>query len=429
MEKFYNEEVCNSLVKVLKSTCDNKVVCVDGAWGAGKTFFCKRLVDDNHNEFAFVEIDAFEHDFCDDPLIALASEMSKVVDDKGKKQYMRKVSSLLSPLLNKNKEISMLFDPSSATSMVSDVVSKYIKRKMDECLELESSIEGMKNELSKIVAQNYPKKVVVVIDELDRCRPSFSLEIIEKIKHVFSVEGMHFLLSMNKRQMLASIDHAYGISSSKESYLEKFIDFTITLDSPSTHRGNNGKIGDHVDYAIERVKKDFGSMAGEEFADNVGKCISLIAHKNDIGFRGIDRLVDKCLTCYLLADIESLDEREEAHAFYLCGCVFISLYNRNELSVVFKGDASERFCSSMLINGFVFKSDREFVNARYQSEPSPEEKRLGGEKYYGFFSVIGKNGGQNLAYYKYSSYHRSLIDKEEAGEVFGKWCSIVSKIT
>ena len=36
-EVFYNENKCRGLIKVLSSLEKNKVVCVDGKWGTGKS--------------------------------------------------------------------------------------------------------------------------------------------------------------------------------------------------------------------------------------------------------------------------------------------------------------------------------------------------------------------------------------------------------
>ncbi|MDX7018825.1 P-loop NTPase fold protein, partial [Klebsiella aerogenes] len=67
-----------------------------------------------------------------------------------------------------------------------------------------------------------------IIDELDRARPDFSLNLLELIKHIFNVDGFYFLLVMNKQQFEESIKIRYGnINSSL--YLNKFIDYWFTL--------------------------------------------------------------------------------------------------------------------------------------------------------------------------------------------------------
>ena len=60
------------------------------------------------------------------------------------------------------------------------------------------------------------KKLVFLIDELDRCRPTYAVETIEKIKHLFSVPGIIWVLVMNKEQIESSIQKVYGTINSKE---------------------------------------------------------------------------------------------------------------------------------------------------------------------------------------------------------------------
>lgn len=62
---------------------------------------------------------------------------------------------------------------------------------------------------------------MVIIDELDRCKPLFTLELIEKIKHFFSVKGLTFILVANLEQLESSVRSAYG-DIDATTYLEKF---------------------------------------------------------------------------------------------------------------------------------------------------------------------------------------------------------------
>ena len=71
--------------------------------------------------------------------------------------------------------------------------------------------------------------VVVVIDELDRCRPLYAIELLEVAKHLFSVENIVFVLAINLRELGHSIKAVYGSDFDSHEYLERFIDITIPL--------------------------------------------------------------------------------------------------------------------------------------------------------------------------------------------------------
>lgn len=198
-EVFYNENKCNGLIKVLSRLEKNKVVCIDGKWGTGKSFFCEKLIELSSDELECIKFNAFEHDHSENPLILLLSEFSKAVPKAEQKKYIEAVSKHAVPLIGKGLDYAL-----SMTSLkglpgvegASDKLKDYMTERINNYLYAEESIEGIKKELRKIVDNSKieHKKIVVIVDELDRCRPSFALEIIEKIKHIFNVEGVHFIL-------------------------------------------------------------------------------------------------------------------------------------------------------------------------------------------------------------------------------------------
>jgi len=59
---------------------------------------------------------------------------------------------------------------------------------------------------------------------LDRCRPDFAIQVIEKIKHLFSVSNVNFVLAVNREQLVEIISHAYGVNKDDAFiYLQKFV--------------------------------------------------------------------------------------------------------------------------------------------------------------------------------------------------------------
>lgn len=62
------------------------------------------------------------------------------------------------------------------------------------------------------------------IDELDRCRPTFAIELLERIKHLFDIQNIVFVLSIDKEQLEASTAAAYGSAINAPEYLRRFID-------------------------------------------------------------------------------------------------------------------------------------------------------------------------------------------------------------
>ena len=85
-------------------------------------------------------------------------------------------------------------------------------------------------------SQNFP--LLVVVDELDRCRPPFAVELLEKIKHLFSVENVNFVLVTNKRQLKNSIKTVYGGDIDADLYLQSFLTLSKMLPKKEIEEGS-----------------------------------------------------------------------------------------------------------------------------------------------------------------------------------------------
>jgi len=71
--------------------------------------------------------------------------------------------------------------------------------------------------------------IIFVIDELDRCRPDYALELLEVIKHFFSAPHLHFVLGVNLKALEDIIRIRYGDTIDAPIYLRKFIQITLEL--------------------------------------------------------------------------------------------------------------------------------------------------------------------------------------------------------
>jgi hypothetical protein len=87
------------------------------------------------------------------------------------------------------------------------VAEERIKKYQEE----KGTIAAFKAELAAFVKERTPKKpMLFFIDELDRCRPLFAIEVLEHVKHLFNVSGVVFVLSVDKSQLGHSLCAVYG---------------------------------------------------------------------------------------------------------------------------------------------------------------------------------------------------------------------------
>lgn len=76
--------------------------------------------------------------------------------------------------------------------------------------------------------------IAFFIDELDRCRPDYAVRLLERLKHLFSIAGVFFVLAVDRQQLEASVQGVYGANLNATGYPRKFIDLRYPLPQLST---------------------------------------------------------------------------------------------------------------------------------------------------------------------------------------------------
>ena len=99
-----------------------------------------------------------------------------------------------------------------------------------------AAVEDMKRSLAALVSslggEGSEKVVYIIVDELDRCRPSYAIKFLEEIKHLFGVPGVVFILGVNSDQLGKAVSGLYGDRFNGEAYLKRFIDRKVLLPFP-----------------------------------------------------------------------------------------------------------------------------------------------------------------------------------------------------
>ena len=72
-------------------------------------------------------------------------------------------------------------------------------------------------------------RLVVFIDEWDRCKPSFTVRLLEQIKHYMHDERITYVLSINTEELQHTIKNYYGDSFDACRYLDRFFYLRINL--------------------------------------------------------------------------------------------------------------------------------------------------------------------------------------------------------
>ena len=250
-DKLNREESAEVLTRFVLSTDEPLVVCIDAPWGQGKTTFLRMWEQHlNNNEIPTIYFNAWENDFTDDALVTLIGEISYKIDElsvKGDaskaKEYLKKAKSLGVTLLKRSLPVAAKLATAGALDLdevteqsIASFTESIAEEEMDKYEKSKKTLTEFRKTLEdfalSISSPEEPKPLVFIIDELDRCRPNFAIETLEKAKHFFNVPNIVFVLGADKEQLGHSIKAIYGHGLDVNGYLRRFIDFDYILPSP-----------------------------------------------------------------------------------------------------------------------------------------------------------------------------------------------------
>lgn len=255
------------------------VLNIDATWGEGKTFFMKGLFADlKEAGHPAIMIDAWRDDFSDDPLTAVVAEFDRFLTNFHSKDHSakRRIKTATKNFRRNVGKMSLLIGKGIAKRATTYVVGeaagelaetakeivsgkveveavvddatgevikftqaqidKFAERKLAQFNEAKVSLDNFQASLANAVKTlsgiDFKPPFFILIDELDRCRPTYAIEMLERIKHLFEVENVVFVLGTDTTQLANSIKAVYGSEFDSRHYLARFFDRSYMLAAP-----------------------------------------------------------------------------------------------------------------------------------------------------------------------------------------------------
>ncbi|MEZ9007124.1 P-loop NTPase fold protein [Vibrio sp. 10N.247.311.59] len=242
----------------------NYVLNLNSEWGSGKTYFLKRWAEDLKAHHPVVYVDAWQQDYSDDPLMTVISSMvSQLREQAGRAEDNTAISVIgkagglfkaLAPALVGGVtkkftgiDFAAVMNDAEGASAESDIkdedgnaldmsaaASKAVQYMLDEHEGKAKAISALKQSVSQwleavkgFTDKQYP--AFVFIDELDRCRPSYAVEMLETIKHIFDIKGVVFVVATDTRQLQHAVKVVYGQGFDADIYLGRFFNTRYAL--------------------------------------------------------------------------------------------------------------------------------------------------------------------------------------------------------
>jgi hypothetical protein len=233
------------------------VLNINSEWGSGKTWFLERFAKQLKQNHPVVYFDAWKNDFTQDPLTSLIAVICQSMEEqfsgdleaKNKVALVKKnalkfikpsLPVVLAALAKRysgvdlfeeveeggsdvsQEDVSLTQDVSSTLTKIAatEAMNNFYKQKKG----IDDFIDAIKSFVTHLsdTGNNSYLPICIFIDELDRCRPTYAIELLEAVKHIFSIGGLFFIIATDSKQLAHSINAVYGQNFDSLSYLKRF---------------------------------------------------------------------------------------------------------------------------------------------------------------------------------------------------------------
>jgi len=310
--KLNRHSYCQFISDYITGERDGFVLNLNGSWGTGKTHFLRMLYSNLLRErHPVIYIDAWESDFSKDPLTVITSELISQLNnlnaDIGKeigplRHYLGKalkgtIYGAAGYVSKKAFDDSAVLIESMKTLLEGEKPEDFLQSLQYNYCEQIGAINSIRIELSnlaEVLETVYEAKlpVIVLVDELDRCRPTYAVELLEVIKHFFQTKNLVFVIASDTDQLKHSIKTVYGQDFDSDRYLKRFFDREARLPTP-----NLQEYISLLELNLDSYQSENLIMAPGSISENPVYYVSAILRSFKMEIRDIDQITSKLVSC------------------------------------------------------------------------------------------------------------------------------------
>ncbi|MCA1372308.1 MULTISPECIES: P-loop NTPase fold protein [unclassified Bradyrhizobium] len=250
---------------------ESYVLNIDAQWGQGKSFFLSRfarMLRDEH--FLVAEVNAWHDDHADDPLLSVMNAVDQAVAPlvehenhvRDRWNEVKRTGAAIAIAAAKGAavqatkkligsgidEIGAILSTGGAppdlaktgddvAKSLGDIIDEKGKALLATFRESKKTIERFRRSLHGFLQEasqkGQPLPLFILIDELDRCRPTFAIAMLERVKHLFDIDQVVFIIATDTAQLCHAVEGVYGGGFNSQGYLSRFFDRTYYFDRVS----------------------------------------------------------------------------------------------------------------------------------------------------------------------------------------------------
>lgn len=319
--KFNRTQDIIDFIMALEQIEENMFISIDAKWGAGKTFYVRQIEQslnfltrkakglniEEDVETAFsknqllgtlelehtyfpVYYNAWLYDNHSVPLMSLILSITKACECYCDEKLNS--NTLSDKIISLMDSFSFSIGCVQFGSNFGNAQEKFSGKDILSAVKTEEEIRDKVKEIFDSIIVENVQKLVIFIDELDRCRPNFAIEMLERIKHYFDDDRIIFVASINREQLIHSISKYYGTNFDSTGYLDKFFDWNIYLPELDTSFGGRLNFTGEQ-YFIENITKELSLYFQLTYREKLryNQCISFAILSKYVSDHGGEKIV------------------------------------------------------------------------------------------------------------------------------------------
>ena len=294
-DEFKRKPIAENIIRLLTSDIDLSPMVIDGGWGTGKTEFCeiiKACTPEDTGEQPSEQRKDLTKEIAKAAGFVMKT-VAKAAVGHVLKQNTADLVEEFQQIRNGNQDANSLAETvtDAATTIASYTIDATVEALLKEQIEAEKNLETLRACLKRLAAA---KPIILFIDELDRCRPDYAVDMLEVIKHVFDVENVKIVLVTNTKQLCAAINHRYGMEVDAQKYLDKFLKYSFALPDKVVAPFGMRQALVSVEYFKQLIQNSRMASELQALIDEHNltiKFISDMIERNGLSLRETERLV------------------------------------------------------------------------------------------------------------------------------------------
>jgi uncharacterized protein YjbI with pentapeptide repeats len=296
---------CDTIVKIVRGSKPKFSIGIYGEWGTGKTTLMKLIQNElvNDENILTVWFNAWKYEREEQfALIALMKTIAYAMPESTSRyQEIRKL--LLRGGITIGKGILYKFAEHIIAKEDIKEAEKILLPKLDLLSKVDKEtiyFDGFTKIEEEMRSISKTKRIVVFIDDLDRCSPKTALEVFESIKVFLGIDGFIYIVGISIDTISKLIEVAYKDSQVKgEQYIRKIIQLPITI--PEWNDVN----------VIENLIQNLSKRLDETYSRLVDKNKDVIAKAVELNPREVKRFINNFIIAHqIFSDNEKVEAKE-----------------------------------------------------------------------------------------------------------------------